>query len=327
MKFGRVFLVATLLVFSTAVPSFVFAQPAENAAIAEALFQEAQKLISEGKTSEACDKFVESDRLDPGLGTKLSIADCYEREGKLSKAWAAFTEIIPLAQQANRQDREALAKQRADALAPRIPKLVVTFAGDTKGVEVLRDGVALGSATFGVPLPIDPGKHMVAARAPGFKEWSTEVVVEEGKTLEVKVPALELDVSKPPPPPPPPPSGGNGLKVGGGVLLGLGVVGLGIGAGFGLKTFSTWEKAQDDCDGAPGSYKCGPTGETLAAEAQTSGNISTGLFIGGGVLAAAGVGMLVVGSRSKALSPKTGIQWIAPSFDGKNSGIVLQGRF
>lgn len=143
MKVGRVILVVIGLGSTTS--SGVLAQTADNAAIAEALFQEAQKLISEGKTSEACAKFVESDRLDTGLGTKLSIADCFEREGKLATAWATFTEIVPLAKQAKRKDRETLAKQRADALAPRLPKLVVRVPEETSGLEIIRDGILLGA--------------------------------------------------------------------------------------------------------------------------------------------------------------------------------------
>jgi hypothetical protein len=113
------------------------------------------------------------------------------------------------------------------------------------------------------------------------------------------------------------------------VLLGLGVVGVGIGAISGVKTFNTWAMVKESghCTDGPRGYVCDDQGRSWADEAHTSGNISTGLFIGGGLAAAAGVGMLVVGFRSKAAPSNTGIQWIAPSFDGKNSGIVLQGRF
>jgi len=317
--------------FATFISSPVWAQSTDNAAVAEALFQEAQKLISIGKLSEACPKFVESDRLDPGLGTKLSIADCYERDGKLAKAWAMFSEIIPLAKQAGRKDREAIAKKRADALEPRVPKLIVVLTGaDPSKVQVARDGVVLGSATFGVPLPIDPGKHVITAQAAGFKEWKTEVDVEEGKTLEVKVSALEVDDAKPPPPPPPPvalPAAGRGLKVAGAVVGGLGLVGIGVGTWFGLKTFSDWEQAQKLCGETTPPYTCDEKGQTAADSARTSGNVSTGLFIGGGIALAAGVGMMVVGFRGNATPSKTGIRWIVPTFDGKSTGLVLQGQF
>lgn len=337
MKTVRVCLAVTSLVAASLSSRTSSAQAEDNAAIAEALFQQAQKLITEGKISEACVKFAESDRLDPGLGTKLSTADCYEREGKLAKSWALFTEIIPLAQQAKRKDREKTARERADKLAPRVPKLTITMAGaDPAKVEVLRDGVVLGSATFGLPLPIDPGKHVIVARGAGFKEWSTEIDIDkEGQTFDVKIPALEIAEIKPPPPPPPPPptppppsSGGRGLIIGGAVVGGLGLVGIGLGSYFGVQTQSEWDEALTHCNRVNGKLQCNETGGDLAKSAQSNGNISTIAFIGGGVVLAAGAGMLIAGmAGGKKATEKTGIHWVAPSFDGKNLGFLLQGRF
>ncbi|HMY17795.1 MAG TPA: PEGA domain-containing protein [Polyangium sp.] len=330
----------TPAVFLTFAPLSAQAQTAENAAMAEALFQEAQKLIASGKISEACPKFVESDRLDPGLGTKLSIADCHEREGKLAKAWAEFTEVVSLAQAAKRKDRETLAKQRANALAPRVPKLVITLKGaDPNSTEILRDGQVLGNAALGVPLPIDPGSHTLLARSSGYNDFTKTVDIQEGKTVEVEIPALER---KPAVTPPPPPSGssrdtpgpsntksGSSLVIGGAVVAGVGVVAVGIGSWFGVKTFDTWEQAttSDQCAGKPGNYVCTEAGASLARQAQTNGNISTALFVGGGVALGVGAVMLAVGVRAKGSSKTTGLIWILPSVDANKTGLLLQGRF
>lgn len=330
----------TPAVFLALAPLSAQAQTAENAAMAEALFQEAQKLIASGKISEACPKFVESDRLDPGLGTKLSAADCHEREGKLAKAWAEFTEVVSLAQAAKRKDREALAKQRANALAPRVPKLVITLKGAEPNTEVLRDGQVLGNAAFGIPLPIDPGSHTLLARASGYNDFTKTVDVGEGKTVQVEIPALERKtVVTPPPPsggsssqPPSAPSNtnsGSSLVIGGAIVAGVGVVALGIGSWFGVKTFDSWDQAttSDQCAGKPGDYVCTEAGASLARQAQTNGNISTALFVGGGVALGVGAVMLAVGLRAKSSSKKTGVQWILPSVDANRTGLLLQGRF
>ncbi len=57
------------------------AQPS-NTALAESLFREGKRLSSEKKFAEACPKFAESYRLDPGLGTLLNLATCHESEGQ-----------------------------------------------------------------------------------------------------------------------------------------------------------------------------------------------------------------------------------------------------
>lgn len=63
-----------------------------NAALAESLFREGKRLSGERKFADACPKFAESYKLDPGLGTLLNLAICHESEGKPATAWAEFSE-------------------------------------------------------------------------------------------------------------------------------------------------------------------------------------------------------------------------------------------
>src|SRR6185369_16874031 len=91
-------------------------------AAAEALFNHAKQLVKEGKLSEACPKFEESLRLDPGIGTLLYLADCLEKSGKTASAWARFLEAAAAAKAANQADRETKARQRAAALEPKLSR-------------------------------------------------------------------------------------------------------------------------------------------------------------------------------------------------------------
>ena len=54
--------------------------------MAESLFREGKRLSSEKKFSEACPKFEESYRLDPGLGTLLNLATCHLSFGHYEQA-------------------------------------------------------------------------------------------------------------------------------------------------------------------------------------------------------------------------------------------------
>ena len=69
------------------VASPAFAQSGSNKAAAEALFSEGRSLASAGKCDEAIPKFQASQKLDPGIGTLLNLADCYEKVGRTASAW------------------------------------------------------------------------------------------------------------------------------------------------------------------------------------------------------------------------------------------------
>ncbi|MFM2417004.1 MAG: hypothetical protein RL385_1727, partial [Pseudomonadota bacterium] len=65
---------------------------AADKAAAEALFDRGLQLLRDGKVSEACSALEESESIEPGIGTMLYLADCYERLGRTASAWALFRE-------------------------------------------------------------------------------------------------------------------------------------------------------------------------------------------------------------------------------------------
>src|SRR5580692_6130162 len=77
--------------------SMAGAQPstgAPNVTVADAVFREAQGLLAQGKTHEACEKFAESNRLDPQLGTLLNLAVCHEQEERTATAWSDYDAVV-----------------------------------------------------------------------------------------------------------------------------------------------------------------------------------------------------------------------------------------
>jgi hypothetical protein len=297
------------------------APASDDATLAEALFREGKALADAGRHAEACPKLRESHRLDAGGGTVLALALCYEAEGRWASAWAAFNEVIAFAQRDGRADRESRAKERLAALEPRLSRLTIRVADPPDGLEVLRDGSLLAAAAWGSTIPVDPGRHEIQARAPGYRPWQAVLeVAAEGRPYEVEIPALApVAVSAPAPSSLPPvtaagsaPSDApidatSGTDVGppprliaGYSLLGAGMIGLGIGTWFGLRAISDSEAADERC---PQPECSDPEGVRLAEDGRRSALVSTVAFAAGGVLAASGVYLLVTheGSRSSAM--------------------------
>jgi hypothetical protein len=190
-SFGR--LIGVVAVGLILAPGAALAQGRTDAALAEALFREGKDLMEKSQFAEACPKLAESQRLAPGMGTQLSLAICHEGEKKLALAWAEYSQVLPAARRAGRQDRADYADQRIKALEPRLSRLTIDVSNDAKapGLEVTVGDLAISQAALGVAAPMDGGTYKVTASAPGFQTWSADVEVKpEGDNVRVSIPAL-----------------------------------------------------------------------------------------------------------------------------------------
>jgi hypothetical protein len=298
----RVSFFFAILILGSALDAQAQSKPAGNRAAAEALFNQGRDLVNAGRYAEACPKFEASQQLDPGLGTMLNLADCYEKTGRTASAWAEYREAIPLARAAGSKTRLDLATERAEALEARLSTLTIrAMAGDasTADLEVRRDGVALQPAELGAAIPVDPGEYVIEARAPGKRPWTTKVsVAAEAAKVEVEIPPLEpapagAAAAGPEPikadPGPalnePAPSG-SAQRTAGIVSGAAGLVGLGVGAFFGVQASSNWSSAKDKCADYP--YECPQEAQDLRSDARSRATVSTVAFIAGGALLATG---------------------------------------
>jgi hypothetical protein len=292
-------------------PTIFAAVPSADSASAQVLFDEGKKLMADGKFAEACPKLEESQRLDPTSGTLINLAACYEQQGRIATAWAAFLDAATAANRAGNPEREKAARDRAAALAPRLSKIVITIMGSDKieGIEVKRDSTTIGKAQWGVGMPADQGLHKVTA--PGRKTWEKDVIVKGGgETVTVQVPELEPGGSTE--------TAGNGglsgQKVGALAVGGVGFVGVVVGSIFGLKAISKHNDAATYCD--PLCHD--QAGLDVKAEAMHASNVSTVAFVVGGA-ALGGAALLWFTDRTeKPTAPQVGI---GPS------GIVVKGAW
>lgn len=269
------------------------AESRSDKATAEALFSEGRKLMDAGRFEQACLKFEASQRLDAGVGTMLNLAECYEQTGRTASAWAGFREVVSAARAAGSLEREEVARQRAQALEPKLSRLTIRLspgASSERAIEVRRDGALVDPAEFGSPIPVNPGKHTVQARAPGRQEWSQGVELgRDGAAATVTVPPLvasAVSESR---------SGnrthstersGGSQRTAALIVAGVGVVGVATGTFFGLKASSTWREAKEKCTDYP--YGCPDGSGDRVSDAKNAGTLSTIGFVAGAVGLGAG---------------------------------------
>ncbi len=269
-------------------------------AAAEALFKEGRALMEKGETNAACDKFAESQRLDPSSGTLLNLGLCHEKQGKTATAWAEFLAAARLARTQGRADRAEEAQKRASDLQPKLSYLVVTLASAAPGVEVFRGDTRLERGALGTRIPVDPGKHVIKVRAPGYREWTSTVTVgPDSDSQTTLVPPLEPapaaatpGASETAPAGPIPttsatvvasstPAGSPGPPTLAYVAGGLGVVALGVGATFGFLALSAYGDAEDACPSKTGCSADAIDKRDTAGSRATIANVGIGLGIVG----------------------------------------------
>ena len=303
------------LAVGASVALLVLAAPAASAAdathqdlaAAEALFHQGSALLNAGRYAEACPMLEAARRLVRGIGVTLYLGECYERTGRLAGAWAQFDEARALAE-AQHDRRAAIARDRAQQLWSRLPRLTVVVAATSPGLQITDDGVPLDTAAYTVERPVEPRVHHLRAETPGRPAWEASVNVPSAPgTVRVEVPtpeqpppaltpalpanvrpaSLAVDSVATAPPAESPAGRPSGQRVAGIALFGAGAVGLAAGTFFGLEA-----KARQDASNSGGHClpddHCDATGLHDRSIALTDATISTVGLVGGLACAAGG---------------------------------------
>jgi hypothetical protein len=306
---------------------------------AESLFQEARRLLKEGRVDDACPMFAESHKADPSFGALANLAQCHKQQQKTASAWAEFKEAATMARSAGDDEKAAQADAFAAELEPTLSKVTIVVAQPVEGLSVKRDGIEVSSATFGHAVAVDPGPHKVEASAPGHETWSTSVTLGASADRQtVQVPPLVPGVSDVPveeggggPVGGPDSAGGSdGVFLAGLVLGSVGVVGLAVGTVTGIVASGKKSEIEDECpETAPGSnaFVCPAGSESASSRAEsakTPANISTIGFIAGGALTLAGLVMVVA---SPTVSGGGSAHMITPVIGPTQAGLSWQGKF
>jgi hypothetical protein len=294
-------LFALPLVAALAWANTALAQSDSDRQAAQALFDKADELMKRKDYAGACPKLEEVTRLVPdGLGAKLTLAECYEGAGKLASAWSTYSQVESLAARLNQPDRQTLARDRAAALKPRLAKMVIDVppaVASLPGLAVKRDGKPVGAAQFGEAIPADIGDHTVEATADGKLPWSVSAKVDaDGSSVTVEVQPLKdaPPGTQPGPPGKPAPEDEPKWLLPLGIAVGsVGVAGLIVGGVMGGLAMGEQSDAEELCPNG----RCSAEGNDARTSAGTFADVSTAAFIAGGVLAAAGVVIIIVAPK------------------------------
>lgn len=265
---------------------------ADPAAEATALFQSARDDMKSGNYQAACPKLRASLRLKHASGTLLNLALCEEQAGELASSWAHFLEAA--ASMSPGDERIPIAKQRAAALEPRLPRLTLLLPPNApESTRVERDGEAVSRASLGVAIPVNPGKHriVVIAEDGGRSEVEFEIAEGGSQELTLTLPAALPKRAQPLPGEAASPAttgdripGDTGASDAGPPTLALIVGGIGVlGVISGAVTASMARSKRDQADDHCPDMRCDAEGDSLVEDGKQLATISWISWVVGGI--------------------------------------------
>ncbi len=197
------------------------------------------------------------------------------------------------------------------------------------GYVVLRNGVEVSSALFGTPIPVDEGVYKVRITAPGFETNERSIRIQgEATQFELQLPELKPERSVQRSAAPAPvetdteqPSRDTARAEVASPLrpigLATGIVGVALMGGSVALGFIAKSRAKGaDCDA---DNQCSDDGIDDRDAAVEMGNVATGIFVAGGVLAAGGFSLYLLAPQPQENASVSLSPW--------GSGAQLTGRW
>ncbi len=337
MTHSKYLLAATILVQA----GLASAQPTETA---DAAAKRGRTAFKAGKVHEACQAFEASEKLEARVDTELSLAECYEQDGKPIAAAHLYRGT---AERDTNMERRKTSSAKADKLEAKAPKLRFAISPRPDGIVILVDGVQVSSTG---DVPVDAGPHEVTATAPGYAGHASAPVDGNHKVLDVILRMEPTAQPEPTPTPTPTPNptptptptptpavnptatpadmapvphdepradhrGRNGII--------LGAVGLGVLVGAVIFIEAASSNFDDEHNLCP-NHGCGSDADTtkansLQSDGHTDRGVGIGMGIGGAVLLGAGAYLL--------LTPHKEASGVSFQFGHNTTGLTYTGRF
>lgn len=320
MKFRRSFTAVVVFMLLSSQLAIAGSPPTKPSAYATGV-----QLEKAGDIPGALAAFESIDPSKRDWNARLHIASCKRKLGRYKDASKDLAAIKadPSADQATRET----AASDLDQLLADTPKMKVVTTPTTSGVVVSLDG-----ATITVPttVDVDPGVHVVTAKRGAETVFERKTNVPEATTIEVIVdaPASGSTTSTAPAPPPsvaPPPTpapregdrSDSWKRPAGFAIGGAGIVALGIGTVFLLRTSSLTSERDDLA--ASGDHAADDRADS-ARKSQTIARIGFGV----GLVALGAGAYFVLTAPKDSGAPKSAIR-VAPVANG--AALSLEGTW
>lgn len=255
--------------------------------MARSLGAEALALHAAGQFKEAYAKFETAERIAHSPVFVVWMARSKRALGELRAAQRLYqrvvTESLQADSSANWQQAKAEAEVELKSLSARIPSIEVRLAGGSAVPSALElDGSTIAAATA---IDVDPGEHVVRATGEGGAVVTQTVRVDEGQPREIVT--IDLATGREPASTN---ENNEAFVVSGGILLGVGGLSLLAGAVTGAFALVLADEVEEGCVG----NRCLASDKGKADDADALARASTGTLIAGGLLATAGIVLLVI---------------------------------
>lgn len=188
----------------------------------------------------ALDRFQRAESLYKVPSISVMVARCFAGVGRVVEAVDKYEETlrVPLDAAAPDAFQRAVAEATAevDAVRARVARLELRLPADAPaGTVVTLDDKPVPAALLGVPTPVNPGAHHLAARASGRAPYSFDLVLPEGgrQTVQISLEPMSAAPASPAAPAAPRARGrgtspltiallaGGGVAIAGGAVTGI----------------------------------------------------------------------------------------------------------
>jgi tetratricopeptide (TPR) repeat protein len=279
---------------TTLCPMMARAQPTAAAQRANDLAKEGKAKYDQGDWAGALALFESAEAVAHSPVLLLYAARCQRNLGRLGLALGLLRRVVDeqlphdaAAPFVNAQ-RDAIGDLQA--LEPRIPKIIIDRSRAPASWVVAIDG----APADGDSVSVDPGAHVVTARADGVEQFRREISVAEASSATVEV--LSAAAAPAPTATTQPDASAadvdddTGAYAAGFVVLGVGAAGVGVGVALRVMALQDVAAVKDRCV----DNSCLTSDAAVIDEAETLQTVSTILFAVGGAAMATGVLLLVL---------------------------------
>lgn len=305
---------------------------------ARELMAEGRELRDKGDSEAALTRFGAADSLMGVPTTGFEVAATQAQLGRLVEARETLRRVLAIAQSPDDPEPFNEARSKARALDQQLLARIAGLRFSIRGVapdaviEVTVDGEPVPKAVLSLPLRVNPGHHVIVARAAG-REVRREVSTAEGQTSAVELElgggatpmaAAEPGVAAPPAKassPVQPVAARNGLPtlayVGGGVAL----AGAVVGSIAGISAISHKNDAKKACVAG----NCPPATWSDLDSAHAMATVSTVGFVVAAVGVVVGAGAVLLDGDEPGSGDRAFL--VAPDITPQSARLTVAGRF